>query len=114
MIEVLLPLLIQIIMVVSLATTIISVYFAVNKNFKYYWVGGLSSYVLSFICSWSIGLYFLIVPFVLFALAFTHAIKVVKNPFHSALVIIVSIITWWLCINNINDYWLWLPFSYIS
>jgi hypothetical protein len=98
-----------IIFYLSLGITILTIILALKKNPKYYWIGGFTSYLFSFIGSWSIGIYTLSIAFALFALAFAHTMRWIKNPLYSMVVIFVSVVIWRMCISTIDDVWLFLP-----
>lgn len=97
-----------------LAITIISVILAIKKDPKYYWVGALTSYIFSFLGSWSIGIYTLSITFVLLALALAHKMGRIKNNFSSLIVIFIALLIWLLSITFIDDYWLFFPFHFYN
>jgi hypothetical protein len=87
---------------------------AIVKNVaRNYWLAGLIMYIVSFLGSWSIGLYLLVIPFVLWILALAHSFGLVKKSWQNAPFAIIGIILWYLSITNIDDYWLFLPFAWL-
>ncbi|MFZ3580017.1 hypothetical protein [Virgibacillus sp. DJP39] len=88
---------------------------AVIKNdSKKYWLAGLIMYVVSFLGSWSIGLYLLVIPFVLWTLAFAHSFGWAKNSWQNVPFSVIGIILWYLSITYIDDYWLFFPFTWLG
>jgi len=94
----------------SVGITFFLILLSIKKHPKYYWLGALTSYIFSFLGSWSIGLYTLSITFVLLALAFSHKMGWIKSIFHSLVVIVISLLIWFLSITFIDDYWLFFPF----
>ena len=87
---------------------------AIVKNVaRMYWLAGLIMYIVSFLGSWSIGLYLLVIPFVLWILALAHSFGWVKKGWQNLPLAIVGIILWYLSITNIDDSWLFLPFLWL-
>lgn len=87
---------------------------AIIKNVaRKYWLAGLIMYIVSFLGSWSIGLYLLVLTFVLWVVAFAHSFGWVKKYWHNVPFAIIGIILWYLSIKNIDDYWLFLPFTWL-
>lgn len=87
---------------------------AIIKNAaKIYWLAGLVMYIVSFLGIWSIGLYLLVIPFVLWLLALAHSFGWVKKGWQNAPFVIIGIILWYVSITNIDDYWLFLPFVWL-
>ncbi|WP_301108795.1 hypothetical protein [Sporosarcina sp.] len=80
---------------------------------KKYWLAALIMYVVSFLGSWSIGLYLLVIPFVLLMLALAHSFGWVKKGLQNVPFAIIGIILWYVSITNIDDYWLFLPFAWL-
>jgi len=78
-----------------------------------YWLAGLLMYIVSFLAIWSIGLYLLVVTFVLFMLAIAHSFGWVKKGWQNIPFAIIGIILWYLSITFIDDYWLFLPFAWL-
>ena len=87
---------------------------AVIKNVgRKYWLAGLIMYIVSFLGGWSIGLYLLVLPFVLWSLALAHSFDWVKSHWHNIPFASIGIILWYLSISYIDDYWLFLPFTWL-
>lgn len=76
---------------------------------RWYWIGTLVVYVLSFLGSWSIGLYMLSIAVVMLSLGVGHAAGWVRKTWHSLLATAVGIGVWYLAVNMIDDYWLFWP-----
>ncbi|MED1467017.1 hypothetical protein [Bacillus salipaludis] len=88
---------------------------AIIKNVaRNYWLAGLIMYIFSLFGSWSIGLYLLVVPFILWILALTYSFGWVKKDWHNVPFAIIGIILWYLSITNIDDYWLFLPITWLD
>jgi hypothetical protein len=77
-------------------------------------IAGLLMYIVSFLGSWSIGLYLLVFPFVLWILAFAHFFGWLKGYWQNALFTAIGIMLWYLSITNIDDYWLFFPISWLG
>lgn len=93
---------------------LISMIVAIVKDVaRKYWLAGLIMYIVSFLGSWSIGVYMLIIPFVLWTLAFAHSFGWVKKNWENAPFAIIGIILWYLSFTNLDDYWLFLPFTWL-
>ncbi|WP_153722896.1 hypothetical protein [Sporosarcina cascadiensis] len=87
---------------------------AIVKNVaRTYWLAGLVMYVVSFLGSWSIGLYLLIVPFIFWSLALAHSFSWVKRPWQNVIFAVIGMILWYISITTIDDYWLFLPFAWL-
>lgn len=78
------------------------------------WLAGVIMYIVSFLGSWSIGLYLLVIPFVLVVLAFAHSFGWVKKGWHNIPFAIIGILFWYVSITYIDDYWLFLPFVWLA
>lgn len=78
-----------------------------------YWLAGCIMYIVSFLGSWSIGLYLLVIPAILFMLALAHSFGWVNKRWQNTPFAIVGIILWYLGITYIDDYWLFLPFVWL-
>lgn len=94
-----------------IAIVIISAKF--KFNWKQYLLAGLVMYVVSFLGSWSIGLYLLVFPFILLILAFAQRLGYLKNNWQLLLFIGLGTILWYFSINHIDDAWLFFPFSWL-
>ena len=79
-----------------------------------YWLAGLIMYIISFLSGWTIGLYLLIIPFILFTLALAYSFVWVKKGWHNWVFIIIGIVLWYLGITFIDEYWLFLPFVWLA
>ncbi|WP_147532957.1 hypothetical protein [Bacillus marasmi] len=80
---------------------------------KKYWLAGIIMYILSFLGSWSIGLYLLVFPFMLFALAIAHSFGWVKRYWNNIPFIAIGGIIWYFSIKNIDDAFLFFPFRWL-
>ncbi|NLW23823.1 MAG: hypothetical protein GXY91_00995 [Clostridia bacterium] len=85
-----------------------------SNNPKRYWFVGLIMYIFSLLASWTIGLYLLVFPFVLWTLAIMHSFGLVKKKWLNVPYAIIGIIIWYLSITYIDDYWLFLPFRWLA
>lgn len=92
---------------------IFSITAVIKNDSRKYWLAGLLMYIASFLGSWSIGVYLLVFPFVLWILALAHSFGWVKKYWHNAPFTAIGIILWYLSITNIDDYWLFIPFSWL-
>ena len=93
--------------------TILAIILAIRISPQYYWLGAFTSYIISFLGGFSIGLYTLSITFIFLALALAHTMKWIKNPLHSILIILAASIIWVISALTIDDYWLFLPFMII-
>lgn len=81
---------------------------------KWYWWAALSSYVCSFLGSFSIGLYLLSFTFALVLLALGHSFRLIHAWWHSACAVALGLGLWWLAVTLIDDYWLFFPFRLLD
>lgn len=91
--------------------------FIISSVFKFNWrqylLAGLIMYVISFLGSWSIGLYLLVFPIILLILALAQGLGYLKNKWQLLLFISLGTILWYISINNIDDAWLFFPFVWL-
>ncbi|NMD72832.1 hypothetical protein HHO41_21660 [Bacillus sp. DNRA2] len=84
-----------------------------NFNSKQYLLAGLVMYIVSFLGSWSIGLYLLVFPFILLILALAQGLGLFTNNWKLLLFTVLGIILWYLSINHIDDALLFFPFRWL-
>ena len=74
------------------------------------WSTAAISYVVSFLGAFSIGLYTLVVTFVLVSIGAAQLVGWLGRPAHVAVAGTLGVGLWALAVRNIDDYWLFLPF----
>lgn len=102
--------LVQIILGLSGLLTLLTLFLAVKRSYKWYWISGLSTYIFSFLGSWSIGVYTLSLVFILWGLAFAQSLNLMKKTWHFIVVVTTCLIAWLITIVTIDDYWWFFPF----
>lgn len=80
----------------------------------WYWWAALSSYVCSFLGSFSIGLYLLSLTFVLVLLAMGHSFRLIQASWHSACAVVLGFGLWWFAVTMIDDSLLFFPFQLLD
>ncbi len=85
-----------------------------KSSLKLYIVGGLLFYIVSFLGSFSIGLYILVFTFILWTLAIVKFFKLLEKPYHQLTYSLIAIPIWLLSITFIDDYWLFYPFAILT
>lgn len=95
---------------VVLAETLIVAFVVMMKDTRLYWMTGLALYIFSFLAAWSIGLYLLVFPVVLWLLALARSLGWITKSWHYVPVTVLGIVIWYLSILYIDDFWLFLPF----
>lgn len=80
---------------------------------RWYWVAAMLIYLDSFLSGFSIGLYLLSLSFALAALALGHSLGWVRRFWHAALANSTGLLLWYAAVNTVDDYWLFLPFSWL-
>ena len=78
------------------------------------WAAAAVSYVLAFLGSFSIGLYVLVITFVLVAVGIARAAGLARGPLHYGLAAGAGVALWALAVWRIDDAWLFLPFHVVS
>lgn len=81
---------------------------------RWYWWATLSSYLCSFLGSFSIGLYLLSLTFVLVVLALGHSFKQIHAAWHSAFAVALGLGLWWLAVTKVDDSVLSFPFRLLG
>lgn len=81
---------------------------------RWYWWAAWSSYVCSFLGSFSIGLYLLSLTFMLVLLALGHSFKLIQASWHSACAVALGLGMWWLVVITIDDSLLFFPFRLLD
>ncbi|MDF2627930.1 MAG: hypothetical protein K0R39_1761 [Symbiobacteriaceae bacterium] len=80
---------------------------------RWYWVAAGLIYLDSFLSGFSIGLYLLSLAFVTTVLALSHSLGWIKRFWHSAAAVAIGMLLWWGAVSTIDDYWLFLPISWL-
>jgi hypothetical protein len=80
---------------------------------RWYWLAAGLIYFDSFLSGFSIGLYLLSLAFALSALALGHSMGWVRRFWHSAFAIGVGVVLWYAAVSMIDDFWLFLPFTWL-
>lgn len=78
------------------------------------WVAALASWFLSFLGSFSIGIYTLVLTFVFLSLAVGTRVGWVETARDRIQAILVGIGLWLLAVRTVNDFWLFFPLSAIG
>ena len=91
------------------ALNLLSVVLAATRSPRWYWVAALLAWALSFLGSFSIGLYTLVLAFVFLALALAYQRKLIQSPRHVIITILLGVIVWAIFVAAVDDYWLFLP-----
>ncbi|MBP2018707.1 hypothetical protein J2Z79_002122 [Symbiobacterium terraclitae] len=94
--------------------TLVAIGLGVSGKPRWYWWAALSSYVCSFLSGYTIGLLVLSLTFVLVLLALGHSYRLIRAWWHSAAAAALGVALWWLAVLNIDDYWLFLPFTVLD
>lgn len=88
------------------------------KVSRWFYLGALFVYFISFISSFSIGLYVLFGAVSLFLLGLAISFKLLRNDMNYFILIgisigifIVSFIVWFLLVHNVDDYYIFYPFT---
>lgn len=97
--------------VLALLLTVVCTGLAVSVSPRYYWPAALFSWVLSFLGSWSIGLYTLVATYVFLALAIGYSTGWIRRAGHDLIATGVGIAAWALLVNVVDDYWLFFPLN---
>ncbi|WLD92843.1 hypothetical protein [Alkalihalobacillus sp. AL-G] len=95
----------------SILGIILSVSAIKNSSSKMYFFAGLLIYAVSFLGSFSIGLYILVFTFILWILAIANQLMLLKKPSHHLMYSILAVTVWFFAIIFIDDYWLFYPFA---
>lgn len=82
-------------------------------NHHYFWLAGLFFYIASFIGSMSIGLYFLVLPILSWSFAIAGSLKWVKKAQQYLYFAPIGLAIWLLAITQIDDYYLFYPYSWL-
>lgn len=89
---------------------VVGIFLAISNDKRWFWAAGLFIYFVSFLGSWSIGVYTLSITFVLWALALGYSLKLIKKPYQAVWAILIGIVLWAVMIMTLDDYWWFLPF----
>ena len=91
--------------------TLIGIGLAVSTSRRYLWLAALGSWVFSFLGSFSIGLYTLVLTFVLLALAVGFATGWIKSSAQALVAALAGVAVWAVAIYTVDDFWLFFPIS---
>lgn len=95
---------------IVLVETLIAGFVICCQDTKWYWWTGLAMYIFSFLAAWTIGLYLLVFPVVLWLLALARSLGWITRAWHYVPVIILGLTVWYLSVMYVDDAWLFLPF----
>lgn len=101
---------------ILLASIFFGIAFTVNGfrlNHHYFWLAGLCFYITSFLGAWSIGLYLLVLPILLWIFALACTINWIQKKRQYGYFAILGIAIWLVAVIYIDDYFLYYPFSWI-
>lgn len=76
---------------------------------RWHWGTVAVMYVASFLGSFSIGLYLLVVAFVSLALAVGHSLGRIKRWQHSAVAMLLGVVAWGVLVTYVDDAVLFFP-----
>ena len=86
---------------------------SVSVSRHFLWPAAFTSWVFSFMASWSIGLYTLVSTFILLSLALFHAFGWLRRPIQAGAAAVLGVVAWAFLYRNVDDYWLFLPVGYL-
>jgi hypothetical protein len=78
------------------------------KNSRWFFIGALLLYAVSFVCGFSIGTYLLLGSILLLFLGVSKKFGLCKTWFS----IVLSILVWYALVTNVDDYYLFYPFTF--
>ena len=81
---------------------------------RYYALAGGCFYVVSFLASFSIGLYLLAIPAVLWALAVRAAIALIRGRITRRWTAIAALAVWLAAILLVDEEWLFYPIRWMA
>lgn len=97
----------------SLAATVAFVGLAISTSRRYLWGAVVTSWIGSFLGSFSIGLLTLVATFVLLALALADLFGWLTNGVRAAIAVACGVVAWWILVRYVDDYWLFFPIHWI-
>lgn len=87
----------------------------------WFYLGALFVYFLSFISEFSIGLYVLFGAILLLLFGLAISFKLLKKEKNvliligiSIIICVVSYIGWYLLVHNVDDYYIFYPFTFLE
>ena len=95
------------------STTVVGIALSFGVSKSYLWVATVSSWIASFLASFSIGLYLLVVTFVLLTLATGYSARWIRHGKHLWLAVGAGVGLWLIAVSTVDDYWLFLPLSFL-
>ena len=98
------------------ACAILTVVFAalsVSVSRRFLSPAAFTSWVFSFMGSWSIGIYTLAATFVLLALALFHSFSWLRGPVHAVGAVVLGVVAWAVLHRAVDDYWLFFPIGHL-
>ncbi|MCH1627719.1 hypothetical protein [Fredinandcohnia quinoae] len=90
------------------------------KVSRWCYLGALFIYILSFISSFSIGLYLLFGAVILLLFGLAISFKLLSKDMSlfiligvSIVICAVSTVSWYLLVHNVDDYYIFYPFTFL-
>jgi hypothetical protein len=93
--------------------TVIFTGLAVSVSRHFLWPAAFTSWVFSFLGSWSIGLYTLVSTFALLTLALFHTFGWLRRPAQAVAAVTLGVVAWAVLHRTVDDYWLFFPIGYL-
>ena len=104
----------MLVLLVAALVVLIGIGLAFHYSKSYLWLAAFGSWVFSFLGSFSIGLYTLVITFVLLMLAIGFSAGWIKSGLHEVLAVVAGVALWVVAINTVDDFWLFFPISAIG
>lgn len=97
----------------SFFATILAIGLAISVSRRFLWLAAFSSWLLSLLASFSIGLYILVLTFVLLALAVGFSTGWIRSYVGEIVAVALGVVGWLLAVWLVDDYWLFFPLNAI-
>jgi hypothetical protein len=97
----------------ALIIAIVTAFFAIRGNYRFYWVSALGIYLFSFIAGFSIGQLTVGLTFIPLALAIGHTFRWIRTKVHSIIFVSLGIIFGVLMVLFVDDAWLFFPLWFL-
>ena len=94
--------------------TLVAIGWALSGSRGALWMAVLASWTLSFLASFSIGTYTLVMTFVLLALAIGYSADWIETGTHRVLAALTGVLLWAFAVSTLDDAWLFLPFTVLG